>query len=442
MPIIVSDSGSNRGAQDARRHREKQREAIRERLPEIISRETIITDKKGKKVRIPIRALDIPHFRPSRGDSDVGVGQGGSQGPGDEIGRRPGDGEPGESGTEPGRDYIETEVSIEELIEMMLEDLGLPRLEEQKVREIMVELGYRIAGIQKTGPQVLLDKRRSAREGMRTFFTFLAFLQTETGYDELTCYNALKQAQGIVSEALLALKNGEVPLVHQAVEPFPLFYGDELRYLALRTRETRQSRAVVIPMMDVSGSMTEMKKYFARSMIFWLVEFLRKLYERVEIRFIIHHAEAMLVPEDEFFKTATTGGTNCYTAYELARGLLETEYPPDSWNVYVWHFSDGEDFGPERTVEELKRLLEMGINMFGYGEIDPDSGMFPGGMSSDLSQAFIQELSLQQFSAEDLHGFVGKGDVPILGVLLEKKEHILPALKQFLKKDRWSHDEK
>ena len=106
--------------------------------------------------------------------------------------------------------------------------------------------------------------------------------------------------------------------------------------------------------------------------------------------------------------------------------------------MYAWHFSDGEDFAPERTIGELKRLLAMGINMFGYGEIDPGGGS--AGNNSNLMAAFEKALPVLSFSDGDFDGIVGKADIPFLGVALKKKEHILMALRQFLKKDRWSHD--
>ena len=133
MPIIVSEPVSERGKKDARRHREKQKEAIKSRLPEIISNESIITQRKGKVVKIPIKSIDIPHFKPNTGNgSPSGMGQG-KGGVGDIIGKKklPDGSEPGEAGQEPGEDYIETEIPIEELLELMFEDLGLPKLEEK-----------------------------------------------------------------------------------------------------------------------------------------------------------------------------------------------------------------------------------------------------------------------------------------------------------------------
>ena len=55
MPIIQSEPLGKKGKKDARRHREKHKEAIKEKLPEIIADTAIITGKRGKIVRIPIK---------------------------------------------------------------------------------------------------------------------------------------------------------------------------------------------------------------------------------------------------------------------------------------------------------------------------------------------------------------------------------------------------
>lgn len=442
MPIIASEPTVERGRKDARRHREKQREAIKKRLPEIISDESIITHKKGKTVKVLIKSIDIPHFKPKTGDEISGIGQGPGE-PGDIIGqRRLPNGEPGEAGQEPGEDYIETEIPIEELIEMMLEDLGLPKLEEKEIQNITIELGWKIAGLDKAGIWPLLDKRATARQGIRRFWYFLRALESETGQDELTCFRALKQSKGILTEALTAIKENSVTYQLNAdeydadgIKPFPIFTNEDLRYHQIKKDTQEQSRAVVIAMMDVSGSMDDMKKYLARSMIFWLVELLRRLYLRVEIRFIIHHAIARIVPEEDFFRTVEGGGTLCYTAYEKAVGLVDSEYPTDNWNVYVWHFSDGNDFDPHKTLKELNKLIAQGVNMVGYGEINPDGDK---GSANNLWGAFKSGLQLEEKTANDMDIMTGPDTLPFLCVRIEEKEDILPALKTFLRKDRWA----
>ena len=438
MPIIVSEPTTERGRKDARRHREKQREAIIDKLPEIIADESIITKRKNKIIKIPIRSIDLPHFRPKTEGDGEGIGQGEGQ-PGDVIGRRPGQGEPGEPGQEPGEDYIDTEVEIEEIIELMLEDLGLPKLEEKEVKELLVELGFKIGGIVRSGSWPLLDRRATAQEGMKRFWSFLEALKTATGLGELECFNALKQADGLLEKAIEVLKENKLTLKESAIVPFPVFETGDLRYREIKQDAENQSNALIIAMMDVSGSMGDMKKYLARAMLFWLVAFLEKLYKNVEVRFIMHHSTTKLVNEEDFFRTGESGGTNCYTAYELANSLIDTEYPTNRWNVYCWHFSDGEDFDEKRTIEELEKLMNNGVNMVGYGEVQPEADPVIFAINrSGLWHKFVDHFSLNEIDDNGLSIAEGKKELPLLCIRLMEREHILPALKAFLKKDRWA----
>jgi len=450
MPITQPEPVAQRGKKDAKRHRDKQKEAIRKKLPEIISEESIITRQGGKTVKVPIRAIDIPNFRPGsrkKGDGKgqaggVGVGQG-SGDPGDVIGRRPGQGNEGggEPGGDPGEDMIESEIDLEEIIEMMLEDLGLPNLEKKDVAELEVVLGFKIRGIQKSGPKILMDPVRSSKIPFGRFFAFLEILKDETGRDELTCFSALKKADGNLEEALNLLSDPSFSATEDEVEPFGIYTTQDLRYHKIREDVQRQSNAVVIAMIDVSGSMTTIKKYLARSLLFWLVEFLRGLYETVEIRFIIHHSVARLVPEEEFFHTVESGGTRCASAYELANGLIDSQYPTNRWNVYAFHFSDGEDFAPQDAVKEAQKFFDKGISMFGYGEIHVDEGYKSYG---DLLPKFRENFPLSDVEVPvegggpNIKVVFGKDNFPFLGVVIEDKRHIWPAVQEFLKEGRWS----
>lgn len=444
MPIYVPDTTQEKGKSDARRHRDKQKEAIKEKLPEIIAEETIITGKRGKVVKIPIRSIDIPHFRPKKNEDDGGYGLGQGPGePGDVIGKGQGEGQgdEGEPGNQPGEEWLETEVDIEELIEMMLEDLGLPKLEEKELRQIIVELGYKISGLTKVGPWVLLDSLKTASEGMKKFWFFLRALEAETKFPELVCFSALKKSKGFMEDALKFIDeykiNPDSLPVETEIQPFPILDNEDLRFREIEKDTQYQSRAVIIAMMDVSGSMTRDKKYLARSMLFWFTAFLRKLYEQVEIRFVIHHTEAKIVDEESFFKTGESGGTYCYTAYEIANNLVATEYPTDQFNVYVIHLSDGEDFDATRTKEEIEKLFAKNINMLGYGEIKPNEQY---AYDSDLFKVFKEQFPVQQVIDSEISMLVGAKTFPFFGVKITRKEHLWPALKQLLKKDRWAND--
>ena len=288
-----------------------------------------------------------------------------------------------------------------------------------------------------------MDSRRSSRTPFGRFFAFLQILVDQTGRDELACFHALKQAGGDLSEATKLLEDPGFPNIEleagSEVEPFGIYQNGDLRYHRIREDTQQQSNAVVLAMMDVSGSMTTMKKYVARSLLFWLSEFLRTIYQRVEIRFIIHHSAARLVPEEEFFHTMESGGTRCASAYELANGLIDSQYPTHLWNVYAFHFSDGEDFAPADSMSEAKKLFKKGINMFGYGEIHVDEHYRTyGNLLPSFKETFPLVDSNVTTDGVSVDVASGGEDLPFLGVVIQDRKQIWPALREFLKKDRWA----
>jgi len=423
---------SQRGLKDAARHREKIKESIQKNIADIISDASIITRKKGQIVKVPIRGLKSYRFiykQESSGGTGVGQGEGKK---GDIIGRQPiHDGRPGQPGDQPGIDFLETEIDIEELIEMMLKDLGLPNLKKKAVAEAAIPKGWKFQSIEKTGVTSRLDRKRTLKEAIRRTTTFVGELMRRTGEPEEVCRKALEIAQGDLLRAEKILREENLPEEGQGFIPL---FREDLRYRTLEKDVEYHSNAVVLAMMDVSGSMGTMKKYLARSFFFWLVEFLRQIYKQVQIRFIAHTTEAKLVSEHEFFHKGESGGTFCHSAYDLAIHLTETEYNPARWNIYPFHFSDGEDFEPAKTVSSARRLLQLGVNMLGYGEIQADPYS-----SSRLMATFEREFHLEKphFRPGEFEIFSGTDPAtPFIGAVLKDKSHVYLTLREFLKKDR------
>jgi uncharacterized sporulation protein YeaH/YhbH (DUF444 family) len=69
-----------------------------------------------------------------------------------------------------------------------------------------------------------------------------------------------------------------------------------------------QSNAVIIYMMDVSGSMGDEQKELVRLEAFWIDAWLRRNYEGIESRYIVHdvnaRAKSIGRPSSAFAKTA------------------------------------------------------------------------------------------------------------------------------------------
>jgi uncharacterized sporulation protein YeaH/YhbH (DUF444 family) len=257
----------------------------------------------------------------------------------------------------------------------------------------------------------------------------------ESGRSEEECRLALERSGGDAAAALEALGASSAGAPPAAAgpegEPAVQLESADLRFRTLTEDVEHHSNAVVLAMMDVSGSMDRIKKYFARSFFFWMLSFLRTIYRNVEIRFIAHTTEARLVDEHEFFHKGESGGTNCFSAYDLAAQVVDAEYPSSRWNVYPFHFSDGEDWDPERTVKSLESLLQRRPAAFGYGEIQTDYS------ASVLMQTFARDLGMREGIRRGLRYYEGShGECPLLGVVLRAREDIYPALQIFLGRER------
>ena len=381
MSIQRNDwSLQRKGIIDQERHRERVKEAIKKNLGSIVSDEAIILSDGKRTVKVPIRALDEYKFRfDYRKRKHVGQGDGKTR-VGDVIARegQPGQGGgSGQAGHDGGGEYYEAEVNIDEIAALIFEDLQLPFLEE-KAKKAVQSKTTRFNEIRRTGVMANLDKRRMILENIKR--------------------NAREEGKarfGDVRKEDLRFKTWE----------------ENLRY---------ESNAVVLALMDVSGSMGEFKKYIARSFFFWMVRFLRTKYDNVDIVFISHHTEAREVNEDQFFTQGESGGTVVSSAYQLALDIIKERFNPADWNIYPFHFSDGDNYYSDN--EEAVRLADELIstcNLFGYGEIGEEGASSYRRSSGALLSIFSDRL---------------KNKERFVGVRIDDKEDVYPALKQFFGK--------
>lgn len=382
------ESGGQRSGRDRKRHREKCREAIRKGLARLVAEQDIIgTDHKGKKASFRIRAF--PEYRFSFGRKAEGVGSGAEQKRGATFRTGKGDsqkGNQGPGGNDPGDDLYEVEVTLDDIDDFLFDDLELPDFLVKQLRQIPIPDRGGMTGIARHGTMSRLHRRG-------TIHTHLRRVQAE-GYTGTSTQ--------------------------------PGFIDDDLRFRRLAERVRMASNAVLICMMDVSGSMDDSKKFLARVFFWLLYRFVQSKYEHAELVFITHHATAREVSEDEFFHTMESGGTIVSSAYELALETIDKRYPPDEWNVYAFHISDGDNWQDDNrhVVEMAQRLLEC-CNLFGYGQVNPtESTYFPVGASIQWSTVFDVLRPLQ---AE--HSNIGF-------VKLEKKEDVYPQFRELMTREK------
>jgi len=295
----------DRAVEDRRRHRQLVEKSIKENLGDILSEESIIGQSKDKKIKIPIRGLKEYEFVFGKNKGGVGSGDG-TEKRGQVIGKEKGEGE-GKTGKGAGdgegEDMYETEITLEDALNYLLEDLELPDMDKRKFSEVLTENSFKRAGYQKHGVNPRLAKKR----------TVLEKLKRQQGKNK-----ALKEDSEF-----------------EKVERLP-FKNEDLRYHRMKQVLKKESNAVILCVMDVSGSMDSTRKYLARSFYFVLSQFIRSKYNNVEVVFIAHTTVAKEVNEQEFFHKVESGGTYISSGLNKALDIIDKRYNPDYWNVYTF----------------------------------------------------------------------------------------------------------
>ncbi len=339
MPAMV-----NKIEQDHQRFRQIVRGKIRKDLRRFLSRGELIGREGKRLVSIPVHDIDTPTFR--YGDNSGGVGMGEGE-EGQSVGQ-PG-GQQGQGGEQEGQHILEVDVSLDELADILGEELSLPRIKPRGQHRI-TSVRDKYTGIRPVGPQSLRAFKRTYRE-------------------------ALKRQ----------LAMGQYDPDNPVIIPI----RDDLRYRTWNEVKKPQSNAIIVYMMDVSGSMGEEQKELVRLQAFWIDTWLRRNYEGIESRYIVHDVRAAEVDKQTFFSVKEDGGTRISSAYTCARELLDQHYDPNDWNIYLFHFSDGDnssDADNRLCVKILKEELLPRCNMFGYCQVASAYGS--GSFINVLQEAF------------------------------------------------------
>jgi len=308
------------GERAAARHKRKVADALKADASDLLVTEDIVTSDGGRTVQVRVRLLEIPRFVYDYHDFvQVGIGDA----PPDEVvgDENPQEGPGGKGAGESGGRGYTVEMSMDDLIELLMDAWGLPNLEPKKRSEIVTE-DYQLTDISRKGPASRIHKKRTLK-------------------------NAIKRA---------IAQGGEV-VVH----------NDDLRYRSPKTTYSASSNAAIVLVRDRSGSMGTFEMKVSRMMSVWLVQFLRRRYQQVALRFVLHDHAAEEVDEHTFYHVTAGGGTQIAEAYRFAQQIL-TDYPDAEWSRYVTHFSDGDDWDHATSVEEIKQMLPS-LAAFFYCEI-------------------------------------------------------------------------
>jgi uncharacterized sporulation protein YeaH/YhbH (DUF444 family) len=227
---------------------------------------------------------------------------------------------------------MEVDLTLDELAEILAEELKLPRIE-PKGKHRITTIKDKYSSLRRVGPNSLRHFKRSFKEAIKR--------QIMTGdYDP--------------------------------ANPIIIPQKKDMRFRSWKEVKSPQSNAVIVFMMDVSGSMGEEQKELVRLESFWIDTWLRKNYEGIESRYIVHDVSAKEVDKHTFYHLREDGGTKISSAFRTCKQLLDSHYSPDEWNIYLFHFSDGDNSSEADSRDCVKLLKEQLLpiaNMFGYCQV-------------------------------------------------------------------------
>ncbi|MFQ5651359.1 MAG: DUF444 family protein [bacterium] len=360
---------------DISRFRQIIRGKVKKDLKKYITRGELI-GKKGKDfVSIPINQIHIPRFRFStKKTGGVGQGEGAIGTP---IGTGDNEAGTGQAGDAPGKHILEVDISLEELAQMLGEELELPHIEPRGKKNIKSEKD-KYTGISDTGPESLRHFKRTYKQALK---------------------------RQIISQA------------YNADNPIIIPIKEDRRYRTWKTVVEPESNAVIIYMMDVSGSMGDEQKEIVRTESFWIDTWLHYQYENIETRYVIHDAVAREVDKETFYHTRESGGTIISSAYKLTAKIIEQHYNPHEWNIYLFHFSDGDNWGEidtDECIAILKDTLLARVNLFCYGQVESPygSGQFIRDLEDylpDEEKLILSEIPDKDGIYQSIKDFLGKG---------------------------------
>lgn len=344
-------NGKNKSAVNRQRFIRRHKQQIKESVADAVNRRSITNTESGEDVTIPNRDISEPIFHQGKGGHKERVHPGNDQFiTGDKIDRPPsgegggGSGEGDASQDGEGNDDFVFQISKDEYLDILFEDLALPNLKKQQVKKITEwethRAGYNTAGVPSNIAVVRSLQQSLARRTAMTASKRRLMHELE---EELKRIQHSEPAQLLEENRL----KQEIAELRQKIESVPFIDTFDLRYKNYEKRPIPSSQAVMFCLMDVSGSMDQATKDIAKRFYVLLYLFLTRTYKSVEVVFIRHHTQAKEVDEQEFFYSQETGGTIVSSALKLMDEIIKDRYPLAHWNIYAAQASDGDNWADD-----------------------------------------------------------------------------------------------
>ncbi|WP_028115538.1 YeaH/YhbH family protein [Ferrimonas senticii] len=335
---------------------------IKKAVSDSVTKRSVTDIDSGEKISIPARNINEPVFHHGSGGKRERVHPGNDQfSSGDRIERPPGGGAGGSgsgdaSNSGEGQDSFVFDISKEEYLDVLFDDLALPNLQ-QNTLDKLVEFKTFRAGVTTDGVPANIHIVRSLRQSLarRTAMTGGKRRKLKILEQQLS---ELLATPGSSAETIAQLQT-EIEQLQRKIAAVPFIDTFDLRYNAFVKRPVPTSRAVMFCLMDVSGSMDQATKDMAKRFYILLYLFLTRTYKSLDVVFIRHHTQAKEVDEHEFFYSQETGGTIVSSALKLMHQIQQERYPENEWNIYAAQASDGDNWADDSP--QCRQIMEKQI---------------------------------------------------------------------------------
>ncbi|MCL1127380.1 YeaH/YhbH family protein [Shewanella surugensis] len=353
---------------------QRYKKQIKQAVSDAVTRRSVTDVDKGEEISIPTRDINEPSFHQGAGGVREKVHPGNDQFiRGDKIERPPsGDGRgagPGDaSDNGEGQDDFIFQISKDEYLELLFEDLELPNLQKNQLNKL-VEYQIVRAGFTNDGVPANINIVRSLRSSLARRIAMSASKRAELKRLE-EALTQLEDTPGAEAEKIIEIRS-KIKILKDKIAKVPFIDTFDLRFNNFVKKEIPSSQAVMFCLMDVSGSMDQATKDIAKRFYILLYLFLTRTYKNLEVVYIRHHTQAKEVDEQEFFYSQETGGTIVSSALKLMHEIQKQRYPENEWNIYAAQASDGDNWADDSP--QCHKLLEKNIlptvRYFSYIEI-------------------------------------------------------------------------
>ncbi len=414
-------NGKNKSAVNRKRFLERYKKHIKRAVNEAVNSRSITDMEHGESISIPADDIREPIFGHGQGGRRNIVNPGNKEFvSGDRIAKPPGgQGSGGGSGqasnSGEGLDDFTFNITQDEFLEFLFEDLELPNLVRKELKS-MDDFVYRHAGFTNTGVPAKINVVRSLKnaharrialsgKSRRRLKEVSKLIEAEEAKDK-TLRNKNLLLDLIAEKEKLEAKIGRLPFIDDF----------DLRYNLSAKDPVPSNAAVMFCLMDVSGSMTQATKDIAKRFFLLLYMFLRRNYEKIEVVFIRHHTSAKEVDEEEFFYSRETGGTIVSSALRMMQDIVKERYPANAWNIYAAQASDGDNWNDDSPI--CQRILEKEIlpkvQYFSYIEITPRDHQALWHAYENVRSSFPNHFAMEQI--------VDQSDIfPVFRQLFQRK---------------------